>query len=267
MNKNDYKAMVRSMFSGTDTALKSTLERMSLIDVGIIKNIPAAGLADVVMAASVSKTYVRVLRCVLLSPASKALSVSMKPNVGDRVLVLTPHVYAKGMFDPENEDTVVNANAPCNAPSHGLALLLNQIQPEKYDNRIDVLPDGSLEGTLMYDADNDNSLMSFSGDITDNTFDLTLYRKGQEHKENLSLSLAADGALSLTLADGKLKVVTDTDGRLKVSNDKASIEMSKDGQVTVTGASDKNMTLSANGCTVELKSDSVSINGKLTVKK
>jgi len=195
MTDADYGAYIKAFFADSSTALKSALERRADVDVGIVRRVPAKGLVDVEMAAGFSPDHIRTIRCVLISPASRVLSLDLAPSEGDRVLVLTPHIWAAGMLDPDNGDVTVAPDAPCNAPLYGFALLMNQVQTDRHMNVLTVDEDGAFSLSLLYDKD--------TGEYG------------------------------------------------------AELSVDKDGKVE----------LSADGCSINLGDDGVSINGKLTIKK
>lgn len=213
MNGNDYGAYIRALFSDSSTAMKSALERRADVDVGIVRRVPAKGLVDVEMAASFSPDHIRTIRCILISPASKVLSLDIAPSVGDRVLVLTPYIWANGMLDPDNTDVTVAPDAPCNAMLYGFALLMNQVQTGKHENLVSVDKDGALSLSLLYDKDTG--------------------------KYGAELSVDKDGAV--TVKNRKSSVVLSKDGKVTVTGDSSQdMELSANGctvKLTGTGVS------------------------------
>ena len=202
MNGRDYGAYIKALFSDNSTALKSALERRADVDVGIVRRVPAKGIVDVEMAAAFSPDYVRTIRCVLISPASKVLSVDMAPSPGDRVLVLTPHIWANGMLDPEKDDVTVAPDAPCNAMLYGFALLMNQVQKGKHNNLVTVDDDGAFGISLLYDKD--------------------------AGKYKASVTVDKDGAI--TVENQKSSVVLSKDGKVTVTGDSSQdMELSANG--------------------------------------
>ena len=152
MTEDEYRAYSKAFFANSSGALQDTLARHVSVDFGIIKSVPARGVVDVLTSAARTPRGVRMVRCVLVSPASELCSVYVEPKEGDKVVVLVPHYFNPGMFSSDSDEPLIDEGTPCNSPSTGLALLLNQVQPS-HKNTVSVTSDGGILIKMLHDPD------------------------------------------------------------------------------------------------------------------
>lgn len=152
MTEADYRSYSKAFFANSSGALQDTLARHVSVDFGIIKAVPARGVVDVLTSAARAPRGVRMVRCVLVSPASELCSVYIEPKEGDKAVVLVPHYFNPDMFSADSDEPIIDEGTPCNSPSTGLALLLNQVQPS-HRNTVSVTSDGGITVKMLRDPD------------------------------------------------------------------------------------------------------------------
>lgn len=213
--------------------LHRVINNTFIVEYGIIKNIPAEGVVTVEMSVAEKANDIVITDCVLASFASSSVTVRIKPNIDDKVMVLFPRKFHSNMFQKDkNEPIIAEATTGYNVLT-GIAILLNQYQKATHKNFIDI-SDGNLTMKLGYNEDEDKNMVSVTTD--------------------------KDGSYEIN--NGKSKVVVDSDGYLSYTNtdsedNKSKIVFDSNG-VTI---QDKN------GCTITSSKTSIKINNKLEIKK
>lgn len=213
--------------------LHRVINNTFIVEYGIIKNIPAEGVVTVEMSVAEKANDIVITDCVLASFASSSVTVRIKPNIDDKVMVLFPRKFHSNMFQKgKNEPIIAEATTGYNVLT-GIAILLNQYQEATHKNFIDI-SDGNLTMKLGYNEDEDKNMVSVTTD--------------------------KDGSYEIN--NGKSKVVVDSDGYLSYTNtdsedNKSKIVFDSNG-VTI---QDKN------GCTITSSKTSIKINNKLEIKK
>lgn len=282
--------------------LQRVIGNTFIVEYGIIKATPAEGIVTVEMSVAESKEDVIITDCVLANIASSSVAVNIKPNVGDKVLVLFPRKYHNDMFNVQKDETIIYKQGTGYSILSGIALLVNQFNPDSFKNSLDV-SDGKLTLKLAYNEDEDKNL-----------FTVTSNENGEVslQSNNNSVSIDKDGQLSLKLAydsDNEKNLFTETvdkNGAFSLVSNKNSVSIDKDGQLnlnlaydssqnknllTVTTDKNGNVTVKSNGaeitvfkadknsikkgisikdengCTIKMESTGVNINGKLLIKK
>lgn len=282
--------------------LISTIRRMinnsCIVDFGIVQNVPSEGLVDVSVAVSKTKQDMQIMTCILANPASSSLTMYIKPNVGDRVIVLYPRLFDSDMFtvdDAKKQEVIVNSQAKGYNLASGIAILMNQYKEASHKNFLN-LDDGKLTLKLAYDKDNDKNLLTLetneNGEVSINSNDNTLdFNKDGElsvsvaydadnDKHLLTLNTDKNGAVHLDSNEGKFKFDVDNadgdistkvtcndatadinkDSEITVTNPKASAKIDKDGAVTITSNTNTKINIDKNGnITLEAK-------GKISLK-
>lgn len=184
--------------------LHRVINNTFIIEYGIIKAIPAEGVVTVEMSVAEKAQDIIITDCVLASFASSSVTVRIKPNIDDKVIVLFPRKFHADMFQKDkNEPIVAEATTGYNVLS-GIAILLNQYQEATHKNYIDV-SDGCITLKMAYSEDEDKNLFTFESN--------------------------ADG--ELTLVSNDVQVTTNKDSEITVTNGKATVTIDKNGNVTV----------------------------------
>lgn len=221
-----------------NTVVETIIKKRCIIDYGIVEAVPADGVVEVAVAVSTTPENMYYLTCVLANIASSSFTVNVKPNIGDRVLVVYPRLYDENMFTvPESEEDkkkiIVNKHANGYNILSGIAILLNQYKKDSHKNIIDVF-DGNISLKLGYDENND--------------------------KYKFELNSSVDG--SITFVNEKSSTSIDKDGYLHYANTDSSDNKSKI-DFTSSGFTIQDK----NGCKIVSDSSYITINGHLKVKK
>lgn len=142
-----------------DTVVEAIIKRSCIVDFGIVQSIPSDGLVDVSIAVSTTKQDMFCMTCVLANIASSSFTVNVKPNIGDRVLIVYPRIYDKDMFTvPDSEDDkkkiIVNEKAKGYNLLSGIAILMNQYKEASHKSVLKV-EDGVI---TMTNADKEQSI-------------------------------------------------------------------------------------------------------------
>ena len=174
-----------------NTVVETIIKKRCIIDYGIIESVPANGVVEVAVAVSDTPENMYYLTCVLANIASSSFTVNVKPNVGDRVLVVYPRLYDERMFnvpDSAEDKTKIIQNEQANGYNilSGIAILINQYKKSCHKNIIDIA-DGNIVLKLGYDEDNDKYKLQFNSS-TDGSYSVV--------NEKSNMSMGADGYLS-----------------------------------------------------------------------
>lgn len=184
-----------------NTVVESIIKRSCIIDFGIVQEVVSDGIVDVSVAVAKTEQDMFCMTCVLANVASKAFTLNVKPQKGDRVLVVYPRLYDDNMFNftgSEGDDTklTVNYKAKGYNLTSGIAILLNQYKESGYKNFITV-DEGNISAEL----------------------------------NKVKLTTTKDG--DITVNNGKATAGIDKDGAVTVDNGKATINVDKNGNVSV----------------------------------
>lgn len=184
--------------------LHRVINNTFIVEYGIIKNIPAEGVVTVEMSVSEKAEDIVITDCILASFASSSVTVRIKPNIDDKVIVLFPRKFHCDMFQADsNEPIVADATTGYNVLS-GIAILLNQYQEATHKNFIDI-SDGNLTMKLGYNEDEDKNMVEVTTD-TEGNIDVK--------NDVTSISIGAEGDYEID--NGKSKVTVDKDGNVTI---------------------------------------------------
>ena len=219
------------------STVEAIMKRSCIIDYGIVQDTPADGIVTVSVAVSDTPQNIFCMTCVLANIASSSLTVNVKPNKGDRVLVVYPRLYDESMFtvpDSEKDKLKIKVNPQAKGYNllSGIAILMNQFKTASHKNFIKIA-DGKVDIKLAYDKNEDKNYLTFSSD--------------------------KDGAIAF--GNDKCDVKIDKNGYLSYktksqSDNKTMLEFKAQG-----------MTIQdANGCKIVTDNAFTTINGKLKVK-
>ena len=198
------KNLLKSLGMSDSDMLHRAIGTTFIVEYGIIKDIPATGIVTVEMAVADSADDIIITNCVLASFSSSSVTVNIKPNIDDKVIVLFPRRFAGNMFNPETNEPIITACGNGYTIMGGIAILLNQYQENFHKNFIDV-SDGCITLKMAYSEDDSNNLFTFESN--------------------------ADG--ELTLVSNNVQIATNKDSEITVTNGKATITVDKNGNVTI----------------------------------
>ena len=198
------KNLLKSLGMSDSDMLHRAIGTTFIVEYGIIKKIPATGIVTVEMAVADSADGIIITNCVLASFSSSSVTVNIKPNIDDKVIVLFPRRFAGKMFNPETNEPIITDCGNGYTLMGGIAILLNQYQEAYHKNYIDI-SDGCITLKMAYSEDDDKNLFTFESN--------------------------ADG--ELTLVSNDVQITANKDSEITVMNGKATITVDKNGNVTI----------------------------------
>lgn len=237
--------------SEADT-LHRVINNTFIVEMGIVKDIPSDGIVTVEMSVANDAENIVVTNCVLANFASSSVTVNIKPNIDDKVLVLFPRKFAGGMFNPETNEPIISEAVTGYCMTGGIAILMNQYQEAFHKNFIDV-SDGKLTMKLAYSEDDEKNLLVLEtnelGEITlqtNDNFTETVNKDGELDIKCNDTNINVNKSNEIAITTGKAKVNIDSSGnitidamggKLSLKNDKASLFSILDGMLKVLNSS------------------------------
>ena len=204
------------------TAVQAMISRSCIVDFGVIQKADKKGIVEVAVSVADSSEDIKYITCVLANTASSSVTVNIKPNVGDKVIVLYPRRFDSKMFSADNKDVIVNKNARGYNLFSGIALLCNQYKVNSHKNLI-TLEDGTTTIQLVYNEDDDKNkvIASINSDG----------ELAYSSNENFNLNVNKDG--SFELASNNVQITTNSNDEVSITNGKATVKIDSSGNVTV----------------------------------
>ena len=204
------------------TAVQTMISRSCIVDFGVIQKEKKKGIVEVAVSVADSSEDIKYITCVLANTASSSVTVNIKPNVGDKVIVLYPRRFDSKMFSADNKDVIVNKNARGYNLFSGIALLCNQYKVNSHKNLI-TLEDGTVTIQLVYNEDDDKNKVIASIN-SDGEF-------AYSSNDNFNLNVNKDG--SFELASNNVQITTNSNDEVSITNGKATVKIDSSGNVTV----------------------------------
>ena len=217
MNNN----LLKSLGISDSDMLHRVIGTTFIVEYGIIKKIPATGIVTVEMSVADSADDIIITNCVLASFSSSSVTVNIKPNIDDKVIVLFPRRFAGKMFNPETNEPIITDCGNGYTLMGGIAILLNQYQEAFHKNYIDI-SDGCITLKMAYSEDDDKNLFTFESNADGG---LTLV------SNNVQITTNKDS--EFTLVSNNVQIATNKDSEITVTNGKATITVDKNGNVTI----------------------------------
>ena len=217
MNNN----LLKSLGISDSDMLHRVIGTTFIVEYGIIKKIPATGIVTVEMAVADSADDIIITNCVLASFSSSSVTVNIKPNIDDKVIVLFPRRFAGKMFNPETNEPIITDCGNGYTLMGGIAILLNQYQEAYHKNYIDI-SDGCITLKMAYSEDDDKNLFTFESNADG---ELTLV------SNNVQITTNKDS--EFTLVSNNAQITANKDSEITVTNGKATITVDKNGNVTI----------------------------------
>lgn len=176
---DDKGTLSKALSTSQSASIKSIINRTVIVEWGTIKNIVAKGVVDVLLAVTDKPENTTVVTCPLVSPCAKSVAINIEPQVGDKVLVLSPRRFDVDMFTLSDDTEVIERpnftgynNLSC------IAILFNQFRPASYSTNININKDHEItitnpKTTVEIDK-NGNVTVSTKGKFTlkNDTIDL-----------------------------------------------------------------------------------------------
>lgn len=232
--------------------LHRVINNTFIVEMGIVKDIPSDGIVTVEMSVANDAEKIVVTNCVLANFASSSVTVNIKPNIDDKVLVLFPRKFAGGMFNPETNEPIISEAVTGYCMTGGIAILMNQYQEAFHKNFIDV-SDGKLTMKLAYSEDDEKNLLVLEtnelGEITlqtNDNFTETINKDGELDIKCNDTNINVNKSNEIAITTGKAKVNIDSSGnitidamggKLSLKNDKASLFSILDGMLKILNSS------------------------------
>lgn len=208
--------------------LHRVINNTFIVEMGIIKDIPAEGIVTVEMSVANDAENIIITNCILANFSSSSVTINLKPNIDDKVLVLFPRKFAGGMFNPDNNEPIISDAVTGYCITGGIAILMNQYQEDFHKNFIDV-SDGKLTMKLAYNEDDDKNLLVLEtnedGEIEVQTND------------NFKQTINKDGELDIISNDTNINV--NKDNEITIDTGKAKVSIDSSGNVTIDAMSGK----------------------------
>lgn len=217
MNNN----LLKSLGISDSDMLHRVIGTTFIVEYGIIKKIPATGIVTVEMAVADSADNIIITNCVLASFSSSSVTVNIKPNIDDKVIVLFPRRFAGKMFNPETNEPIITDCGNGYTLMGGIAILLNQYQEAYHKNYIDI-SDGCITLKMAYSEDDDKNLFTFESKADGA---LTLVSN--------NVQIATNKDSEFTLVSNDVQIMANKDSEITVTNGKATITVDKNGNVTI----------------------------------
>ena len=213
--------LLKSLGISDSDMLHRVIGTTFIVEYGIIKKIPATGIVTVEMAVADSADNIIITNCVLASFSSSSVTVNIKPNIDDKVIVLFPRRFAGKMFNPETNEPIITDCGNGYTLMGGIAILLNQYQEAFHKNYIDI-SDGCITLKMAYSEDDDKNLFTFESNADG---ELTLV------SNNVQITTNKDS--EFTLVSNNVQIAANKDSEITVTNGKATITVDKNGNVTI----------------------------------
>lgn len=214
-------SLLKSLGISDSDMLHRVIGTTFIVEYGIIKKIPATGIVTVEMSVADSADNIIITNCVLASFSSSSVTVNIKPNIDDKVIVLFPRRFAGKMFNPETNEPIITDCGNGYTIMGGIAILLNQYQEAFHKNYIDI-SDGCITLKMAYSEDDDKNLFTFESNADG---ELTLV------SNNVQITTNKDS--ELTLVSNNVQIAANKDSEITVTNGKATITVDKNGNVTI----------------------------------
>lgn len=222
------------------TAVQTMISRSCIVDFGVIQKADKKGIVEVAVSVADSSEDIKYITCVLANTASSSVTVNIKPNVGDKVIVLYPRRFDSKMFSTDSKDVIVNKNARGYNLFSGIALLCNQYKVNSHKNLI-TLEDGTVTIQLVYNEDDDKNkvIASINSDgelaySSNENFNLNVNKDGElaySSNDNFNLNVSKDG--SFELASNNVQITTNSNDEVSITNGKATVKIDTSGNITV----------------------------------
>ena len=222
------------------TAVQTMISRSCIVDFGVIQKADKKGIVEVAVSVADSSEDIKYITCVLANTASSSVTVNVKPNVGDKVIVFYPSRFDSKMLSTDNKDVIVNKNARGYNLFSGIALLCNQYKVNSHKNLI-TLEDGTATIQLVYNEDDDKNkvIASINSDgelaySSNENFNLNVNKDGElaySSNDNFNLNVNKDGEFELV--SNNVQITANSNDEVSITNGKATVKIDSSGNVTV----------------------------------
>lgn len=228
------------------SAILNLIRSSFIIDFGIIMDIPEQGIVTVASSVANNNSDIIVTTCTFANIASQSFTVDVKPEKGDKVIVLYPRKFSSDMFSTKNNDVIINEYSTGYNILAGIAIPINKYDSSSHNNLLS-FAEGGMELKLGFDGEKNSVTVKVNSDGTLST----------ELNDDESFTVN-NGVIKYTKGNNYVEFNLSTDGTVKVSDSSGTSIISKSEGITLKDN---------NGCTITSSSSSIKINGKLEIKK
>ena len=192
--------------------IRGVIDGKWIVQHGVIQQVINNSLVMVTPSVIASAKDYMAVTCVLCTFGGSSCVIDIVPKPLDKVLLFSPKTYSTDMFDNAEGDTAVDKDCQGYNPFTCIAVLTSQLESNNNKNRI-TLDSGKIKALLGYNAKDDYF--------------------------NFDFELNADGSVSIKQAYDKdnskyhVNVTTDSSGNFSIANDKATITVSSNGDISI----------------------------------
>lgn len=161
----DDKGLISKALSTSQSAsIKGIINRTLIVEWGTVKKVVTRGVVDVLLAVTDKPENTTAVTCTLISPCSKSIAIDIEPQVGDKVLVLSPRRFDVDMFTlSDNTEVIEHPNFTGYNNLCCVAILFNQFRPDSYEQNIQITQEGVItiakgDKSLTVDLEGDNGI-------------------------------------------------------------------------------------------------------------
>ena len=235
---------VNLLTSNFGKALSSFVANLFIIEYGIVQKVVAEGVVEVQLSVVIDTKETKIITCPLLNIASNAFTLNIKPEIGDKVLVLFPRRFSPNMFEADSKDVVIDKNASSYSLFGSFAILLNQYKKGKHKNVVEI-EKGNVDVKLSFDENKNESNINFKttkdGDFEFKNPKLStnISKDGDINVKNdkITLDMLKDGNISLK--NEKITTELKNDGNIKITNGNATVTIAPSGKISINADKEK----------------------------
>ena len=211
MNADELNLLAMDFSEGD--MVQNILEKRFIIGYGTINDIPFDGVVSVLVSVSKDKSAQQVVTCPYATLMTSSVAVKIKPNIEDKVILVSPQLFDVKMFSKKQLDTIFDETAFGYSALACIALPLSAFRNGEYDNIISI-EDGKVKAELAYDENSEKN--NFTLDINkDGELEVNCSYKNGEYQGKLSID--KDGVL--TFSNPKTTFTIDNSGNIKIETD------------------------------------------------
>ena len=114
-------------------AVTSLIGKTCIVDFGIVKEVND-GVVTVEMSVARNNRDLKVITCALANITGTAFSINVVPEVDDKVIVLFPKSFDNDMFEPSNNEPIINEDAVGYTLNGGIAIPFSMFKEDTHKN-------------------------------------------------------------------------------------------------------------------------------------
>ena len=137
-------SLAEESLSFTDSMMiRNIINRTLIIEWGTINEVIDDDTVDVLLSVAERPEDVSLVTCTLISPCSKTMAFRIKPEVGDKVLVLSPRHFDIDMFKVSSEaETIVDEDMRGYNKMSCIGILYNKFDSDTYTSFCEFTDEG-----------------------------------------------------------------------------------------------------------------------------